>query len=92
MKRRQPSTAVATTGSSPRGTATGAIEWPWEVDDTGEVKRDEAGNAIAQALSPNGIEHHYAPLALVTLDGEEITLQQDCRCSFEPIRICADGQ
>ena len=50
----------------PARTATRDIEWP----------ADEQGNP--KAIPPHGIEHHYAPLAIIS-DGEVI----DCRRIFE---------
>ena len=56
----------------PARTATGDVLWP----------RTEAG---PRALPPDGIEHHYAPLARISLDGKGVvTVQSDCRCSFDP--------
>lgn len=56
----------------PARTATGDVLWP----------RTEDG---PKALPPDGIEHHYAPLARIWLDGKGVvTIQSDCRCSFDP--------
>jgi hypothetical protein len=55
----------------PARVATGAIEWP----------ADEAGSAAA--LSPFGIEHHYAPLGFVKWDRKELEVRS-CRCVFAP--------
>jgi hypothetical protein len=43
----------------PARTATGDVEWPGAPD-------------APQALAPFGIEHHYAPLATITLDGNSL--------------------
>jgi hypothetical protein len=51
----------------PARTATGDVEWPGDV-----------GNPEAQP--PHGIDHHYAPLAIV--ENGEVALEGDCRCSF----------
>ncbi|HWQ19457.1 MAG TPA: DUF6519 domain-containing protein [Methanotrichaceae archaeon] len=43
-----------------------------------------AGVNWPEALPPHGIEHHYAPLAIVTLDSEgKISKENDCRFIFE---------
>jgi hypothetical protein len=52
----------------PARTATGDVEWP-----------GEAGEPEAQP--PHGIDHHYAPLAII----ENGTPPIDCRCAFEPM-------
>lgn len=54
----------------PARTATGDVEWP-KVD-----------NPIADALSPHGVTHHYAPLAIITVNADRITEVKDCRCCF----------
>lgn len=41
----------------PARTATGDVEWP----------RDEGGNPLSR--SPRGINHHYAPLAILSVKG-----------------------
>jgi hypothetical protein len=53
----------------PARTAIGDVEWP------GEVGQPEA-------RPPHGIEHHYAPLAVVRATGDVI----DCRYKFTPLR------
>jgi LysM repeat protein len=53
----------------PARTATGDVEWP------GEVGQPEA-------RPPHGIEHHYAPLAIVISAGDNGVI--DCRRKFEP--------
>jgi hypothetical protein len=61
----------------PARTATGDIEWP----------KDEMKDP--KALPPQGIHHHYAPLALITLDattGEiHVGESADCRCTFQTL-------
>jgi len=44
----------------PARTATEDVEWP----------QDENGNPIA--LSPQGVEHHYAPLAIITVNDDVV--------------------
>lgn len=68
----------------PARVTTGDIEWPPELDDKGQVKKDTEGRAIPAALSPRGIEHHYAPLAVVS--NQQVT--DDCRCSFKLALTC----
>ncbi len=55
----------------PARTATGDVEWP------GDVGQPEA-------RPPHGVEHHYAPLAIV----ENGYVQSDCRCRFDQLRVC----
>ncbi len=54
----------------PARTATGDVEWP------GDVGQPEA-------RPPHGIDHHYAPLAIVA-NGSR---QGDCRYSFDQLRV-----
>jgi hypothetical protein len=42
----------------PARTATGDVEWPQET----------AGGNSPMAVPPHGIEHHYAPLSIITID------------------------
>jgi hypothetical protein len=65
----------------PARTATGKVEWP---DAPG------IGDPVAAALPPHGIVHHYAPLAIISVAGGDVTLEHDCRCQFEPLR-CTYG-
>jgi hypothetical protein len=54
----------------PARTATGDVEWP----------EDAEGKAVL--LPPHGIDHHYAPLAVISRVGpsNEDWAQEDCRC------------
>ena len=64
----------------PARTATGDVLWPADTHDDGTTS--------PRALPPHGIEHHYAPLARITLDGNgNVTCVADCRCTFDP--LCA---
>ncbi len=54
----------------PARTITGDVEWP-----------KDAGEPEAQA--PHGVEHHYAPLAIVRTGGKAPV---DCRYQFRPLR------
>jgi hypothetical protein len=38
----------------------------------------------APARSPHGIDHYYAPLAIITFDDEEPEVE-DCRCVMPPL-------
>lgn len=66
----------------PARVATGQIEWPLELDSMGKVRNDKDGDYISQAIAPHGILHHYAPLAYLRWDGNELRTE-DQRCSFE---------
>ena len=66
----------------PARVATGGIEWP--------TTTDGSGNMVAVALPPAGIEHHYAPLALVqgmqaTGGGITPSIQTSCRICCAPL-------
>ncbi len=66
----------------PARTATGDVEWPTETD------TDSQGQAVTVPLAkpPDGIAHHYAPLAVITVDSSgTITVNGDCRKGFDPI-------
>jgi len=55
----------------PARTATGDVEWP------GPVGKPEA-------VPPHGIEHHYAPLAIIYVDNAgKVECKLDLRCKFE---------
>ena len=55
----------------PARTATGDLDWP---EDEGRPR----------ALPPHGVQHHYAPLAIVA-GGYQ---QGDCRCRFDSPLVC----
>lgn len=55
----------------PARVATGDVEWP------GEEGKPEA-------LPPHGIEHHYAPLAIIKITATEVTKEAELRKEFEP--------
>jgi hypothetical protein len=75
----------------PARVATGNIEWPPLTDDTGQPQTDADGNVVPDALPPDGIEHHYAPLGFLSLttgtNGVSLTLGS-CRCTFDPASSC----
>jgi hypothetical protein len=54
----------------PARTATGDVEWPEDVE------------GAAVLLPPHGIDHHYAPLAVISRvnPSNEDWAQEDCRC------------
>ncbi|MGA7935557.1 MAG: DUF6519 domain-containing protein, partial [Kovacikia sp.] len=56
----------------PARTATGDVEWPGSKD-----------NPLP--LLPHGTTHHYAPLAVIKVDGGIITEINDCRREFTPL-------
>jgi hypothetical protein len=55
----------------PARTATGDVEWP-------------GGVGQPEALPPHGVQHHYAPLAIM-MGGYP---QSDCRCGFDRLGVC----
>jgi len=56
----------------PARTATGDVEWPGPPEDPAP-------------LLPHGVEHHYAPLALVGPEGSGLKVLQDLRGKFSPL-------
>ena len=56
----------------PARVATGDVEWP------GDVGKPEA-------LTPHGIDHHYAPLTIINLKDGGTKLLQDLRWHIEPL-------
>ena len=54
-----------------RVTAGDIIDWP----------RDTAGEAMA--IPPHGIEHHYARLAILSIENGQLKVERQCRKSFE---------
>ena len=67
----------------PARTATGDVEWPKERDEEGRLRRDDEGNPVPEALPPHGVEHHYAPLAIISVENGQVEKLHECRCSFE---------
>ncbi|MDT4331519.1 DUF6519 domain-containing protein [Methylomonas sp. MED-D] len=62
----------------PARTATGDIEWPG--------RDDGQGNRVALSKRPAGVEHHYAPLALIEVgEGDVVAVTEDLRCGFSPL-------
>jgi hypothetical protein len=67
----------------PARTATGDVEWPTAAE------KDNQGNIIVivpLAKPPDGVEHHYAPLGVISVDGSGVVkLSGDCRKQFSQI-------
>jgi hypothetical protein len=66
----------------PARTATGDVEWPKVTDAQGTPETDAQGNIIPVALPPHGITHYYAPLAVVSVSPNGVSVVADCRSSF----------
>ena len=63
----------------PARTATGDVEWPGPTDNP-------------TPLPPQGIKHHYAPLAMIEIDAAgAVTVDKDCRCVFPPLCKAAEA-
>jgi hypothetical protein len=61
----------------PARVATGRIEWPTTL---------KGGVAVADALPPRGIRHHYAPLGFVDWTTDKgLVLSDPCRRTFSPL-------
>jgi hypothetical protein len=64
----------------PARTATGDVEWSKTYDNN--------GNLVPLAVSPHGVEHHYAPLWIINVnDSGDVTadLGNDCRSKFSQL-------
>jgi hypothetical protein len=59
----------------PARVETGDVEWP--------KLPDAQGKPQPVALRPHGVEHHYAPLAVIAVDNE-ISVGTDLRRKFSP--------
>jgi hypothetical protein len=68
----------------PARTATGDVEWPKVTDAQGNPETDTNGNIIPVALPPHGITHYYAPLAVVSVSENDVSVDRNCRSSFPP--------
>ncbi|HSE15782.1 MAG TPA: DUF6519 domain-containing protein [Pyrinomonadaceae bacterium] len=63
----------------PARVATGDVIWP---------KVAAGTRKIARALPPHGIEHHYAPIGVISNDGtQKIVLEHDLRRKFNPVGV-----
>jgi hypothetical protein len=67
----------------PARVATDSIEWPVELDNEGQPKRDANNEVTPIPQAPLGIRHHYAPLAI--LGALEPV---DCRCKIRLLNNC----
>ncbi|HKR15135.1 MAG TPA: DUF6519 domain-containing protein [Pyrinomonadaceae bacterium] len=70
----------------PARVATGDVEWPQQRVDPKDPANTETE---PKAMPPNGIEHHFAPLAAVTLAAGIVTQIVDLRHVFGPLARCA---
>jgi hypothetical protein len=71
----------------PARVMTGDVEWPQQtVPDTNDNTKTVQE---PRPMPPNGIEHHFAPLAAVTLDAGTVTQIVDLRHMFGPLAQCA---
>jgi hypothetical protein len=69
----------------PARTATGDVEWPKVLDAQGNPETDDSGLTIPIAVPPHGVNHYYAPLAVVSVDPPNVTVPHDCRKHFETV-------
>ncbi len=70
----------------PARIATGDIEWQPERHAKGDPVVDDDGNPVPVALPPHGIEHHYAPLCIISVAGGVVTPDDpDCRKPFKTV-------
>ena len=58
----------------PARTETGDVEWP------GSYNQPDA-------LPPHGVEHHYAPLAIISTSSNPIEIEVDRRRAFQPLAM-----
>lgn len=73
----------------PARTGTGEVEWPNRADPDGNIIKDAEGHAIPAFMRPAGVEHRYAPLAIIWVaESGNIDLSKlvpDFRCTFKPL-------
>lgn len=56
--------------------------------ETGDIEWPEMPGGQPQALPPRGVLHHYAPLAILSVQNHDTIVQDgngDCRCKFDPL-------
>lgn len=71
----------------PARVATGDVEWPQQtVPDTNDATKTVEE---PRPMPPNGVDHHFAPLAAVNLAGGTVTQIVDLRHKFAPLGRCA---
>jgi hypothetical protein len=75
----------------PARVATGDVEWPKLRNAQGNLVLDENNQPQPAALPPHGVEHHYAPLAVIEVDNDgTISAVTDLRRNFSlPIQPAA---
>ncbi len=66
----------------PARTATGDVIWPREPD--------EGDGTVPAAVRPGGVEHHYAPLAHVVVDGDGVQIGERFVRSIQPLASCPE--
>ena len=63
----------------PARVATGDVLWPRELQST---------KPVARALPPHGVEHHYAPIAVISNDGtQKVVLEHNLRRKFNTLAV-----
>lgn len=68
----------------PARTAIGDVEWPKVTDAQGNPETDSQGNPIPVALPPHGVNHHYAPLAVMSFSSTgAVSVDEDCHSLFK---------
>jgi hypothetical protein len=73
----------------PARTATGKIEWPWQRDAEGQVVMKD-NKPVPDILPPHGVEHHYAPLWIISVAGGSVTAKDpddDLRRQFKQLGL-----
>ena len=67
----------------PARTATGDVEWPRET-----IKDSSGTKILPIAKPPDGIQHHYAPLAVINVTPTLIeVLKPECRKEIKPLAV-----
>ena len=69
----------------PARVAIGDVEWPQR---TVADPTDNTTTIEPRPLPPHGVIHHYAPLAIATLDNGQPTAVVDLRHKFPPLGVC----
>jgi hypothetical protein len=69
----------------PARVATGSVEWPIALDENGNPVQDSNGNTIPIAMPPKGVIHHYAPLAVISLDATGGVTATTCQLHFSSL-------
>ncbi len=64
----------------PARSATGSILWPHTIDTKGDTHW--------QARSPDGVEHHYAPLGFIGANSDSALSVTPCLCEIAVINSC----